>query len=419
MLLNTGNRAIWAIRQVLLLSLFIVFAQLLHASVLPIGGHHKICYDSHVTLTDSTVGGIWSSADTSIVTIDSTGRAFGVSIGSTYITYTSGSSYVTQEVTVEPLPNRYPVTGGGGLCAGSRVALPVNVAQSDTGTVYYAIMVGGTGYGPTVAGDGLELNLGYYTTPGVYEVIAFGRNTGCYVEMDSAVQITALASPSDVVAPDNICEGSSGSCSDSAGGGIWVVSNSGIAAIDSFSGVITGISGGEVSISYILPDGCVARKPLDVLPISDPVLSYDDTTETIYVTPSYNTYQWYDSVSGLISGATSASIAVTSMQYYYVAVTATNGCSRISGRFDPRTVEGVPQAPKTVGILVFPNPVVGRLSLSSEGNIGDIAIIDASGRVVLELVAPGRNALIDMARYSTGVYLVAVNGQVLTKFVKE
>ncbi|MFY7964502.1 MAG: Ig-like domain-containing protein [Chitinophagaceae bacterium] len=79
-------------------------------TVAPIIGSNITFVGGTTTLTNATINGVWSSSNTSVVTITNSGIVTGLNVGSTTITYTvtnanSCSSSVTNIVTVNPQPN--------------------------------------------------------------------------------------------------------------------------------------------------------------------------------------------------------------------------------------------------------------------------------------------------------------------------
>lgn len=80
-------------------------------TVAPITGNNSICLNQSSTLSNSTTGGVWSSSDPNIVTINSsTGAVSPLASGTSTITYTytdpttTCSNSVTTSLTVKPLP---------------------------------------------------------------------------------------------------------------------------------------------------------------------------------------------------------------------------------------------------------------------------------------------------------------------------
>ena len=91
-----------------------------------ITGSTTVCVGATTTLTSATTGGAWSSGNTSVATVNSSGVVLGVSAGTTIISYTAigtfAASTVTRIVTVNPLPSAGTITGTATLTAGTTTA---------------------------------------------------------------------------------------------------------------------------------------------------------------------------------------------------------------------------------------------------------------------------------------------------------
>ena len=72
-----------------------------------ITGSHTVCVGSSTTLMDSTAGGVWSSSNTSIAYIGSTGTTYGIAAGAVTITYTATGISVYYSFTVNPQPAHF------------------------------------------------------------------------------------------------------------------------------------------------------------------------------------------------------------------------------------------------------------------------------------------------------------------------
>ena len=76
-------------------------------SVSSISGNNTVSQAAATTLSNSLTGGVWSSSDNTIATVDALGVVKGISTGSAIITYTvtngCGSAYTTTDVYVTPL----------------------------------------------------------------------------------------------------------------------------------------------------------------------------------------------------------------------------------------------------------------------------------------------------------------------------
>ena len=99
-------------------------------------------------------------------------------------------------------------------------------------------------------------------TVGLSTGIAVGLGTGfatiTYTEGGGFVtkNVIVILPPGPIVGPSDFCADSSINLHDSTPGGYWVSSNTVVATIDSVSGLLTGLSGGATTISYLLSPGC-------------------------------------------------------------------------------------------------------------------------------------------------------------------
>ncbi len=73
-------------------------------ALLPISGSPVVCQYSTTALTDATSGGTWSSSNTAIATVGTSGIVSGLLPGTATITYSVSPSRVTITVTVNPTP---------------------------------------------------------------------------------------------------------------------------------------------------------------------------------------------------------------------------------------------------------------------------------------------------------------------------
>jgi hypothetical protein len=113
-------------------------------------------------------------------------------------------------VTINPLPTTYTVSGGGGYCAGGS-GMPVVLNNSTLG-VNYDVYLGGTTYVGTYPGSGSTLTLGSPTAPGLYTVVANDPLTGCHKNMAGSATITVNPLPAayNVTGGGSYCAGGNG-----------------------------------------------------------------------------------------------------------------------------------------------------------------------------------------------------------------
>ena len=99
--------------------------------------------------------------------------------------------------------------------------------------------------------------------------------TGCYVITPVVVNPTPLA----ITGPTVVCAGSNITLSDATSGGVWSSGNTSTATIAGGTGIVTGVAGGVVTMSYTLGAGCYATYVITVNPVPN-ISSFTSTVAT-------------------------------------------------------------------------------------------------------------------------------------------
>ncbi|MCD6010497.1 MAG: hypothetical protein K0Q79_359 [Flavipsychrobacter sp.] len=221
----------------------------LPASVL---GSNSLCVGASTTLTNPFAGGVWSSASPGTSSIDSvSGVVTGISGGSTLISYTISTGCVrTFPVTVNVVP---PILGIRDMCAWEDTIYISNSnpfgSYSSTGVLVASL---GGGAGRVVA-----------MAPGI-ATVTYSLTIGCTL----TDTITVNPPPPLITGTTSICQGTATTLANAAAGGRWSSSDSMVAPIDSISGYVNGVSGGNVRITYtVIATGCKTDTPFVVTPI--------------------------------------------------------------------------------------------------------------------------------------------------------
>lgn len=216
-----------------------------------ITGTGTVCVGSTRTWTDAG-GGTWSSSNSAQASVgSSTGIVTGVASGIPTITYTLGTGcYITKPMTVNPVPSA--ITGTITYCLG------------DSGT-----LSDGSSGGTWTSGDITTATIGSLSgvvagvAPGT-AIISYSFATGC----KATTVVTINDVPADIDGATDTCVGATVTLSDTDPGGTWSSSNTSIATVGSSTGVVTGISAGMATITYMFSTGCyaVAGVPIDPNP---------------------------------------------------------------------------------------------------------------------------------------------------------
>ncbi|MES2701554.1 MAG: Ig-like domain-containing protein, partial [Bacteroidota bacterium] len=209
----------------------------------PITGPNVVAVGSTITLSDTSNCGLWSSSDPTIATIDLvTGVVTGITPGTVTITYSVGPVFVTYVVTVI---TSTPIMGPGSVCLGGTIAL----TNSTSGGVWSSstpavATISSTGI---VSGEAAGVTTISYTAGSITITKAVTVNVG--------PAITGVSYP---------CVGSTITMSASASGGTWSSSSASTVTVGAATGLVTGVSAGAANITYTLPSGCYAVKPVTV-----------------------------------------------------------------------------------------------------------------------------------------------------------
>jgi len=326
---NTTNAAVMAISEGSRLSLLVGGPD-------PITGSVSVCAGAATALSDAIPGGAWSSANTTIATVNASGVVTGIAAGDAVISYTISGIAATATVTVHPVQPiagstsvlfgqtitlSDPVTGGNwssatpwtttvtsatgvvkGISAGTSVITyttahgctathTVTVLSGVNACVGQAITISDGGSGGTWSGSNgsvatVGLTTGLITGVSAGKVVITHRPAAGGI-ITTTVTVNPLASVTS--AASGVCQGQSLVLANStAGGGTWYSGNTSTAAV-SASGVVTGFSGGTLSIYYTPVAGCVTTKTITILPVTpitgSPAVCVGQTTALTNSTP--------------------------------------------------------------------------------------------------------------------------------------
>ncbi len=230
-----------------------------------IAGSLSICQGASTGLTDPAGLGTWTSATTSVATVNLiTGSMAGVVTGATTpatsaITFTAASTgcTTTSTATINPLPSA--ITGTTSLCQGATTTL--SNASPGSGTWSSAT----TGVATIGSSSGVVSAVATGSTSPATTVITFTNTSGC----STTTTVTVNPLPSAITGSTNVCPGATTSLSDPTGTGTWTSSSPTIASVVSGTGLVSGIapSGGSAVITYsVTATGCTTSTTVNVSP---------------------------------------------------------------------------------------------------------------------------------------------------------
>jgi len=164
-------------------------------------------------------------------------------------------------------------------------------------------------------------------------------------------------------------------------------------------------------------NGCIATNSV-ILNEPNPLLvNIWINAGNITATSGFTSYQWYDSYSNPISGATDSIFTPPSIGYYYVSVTDSNGCSINSYSID-YTISKIEDYLSSINI--FPNPTNGNLTIMSEYSIKTIKLYNTIGNELYS-VHNKKNKItktkLDLSNFAKGVYFIKIdiNDQIINQ----
>jgi uncharacterized protein YjdB len=367
-----------------------------------ISGVFFTCYGDTTNLSSTSFPGIWKSSDTTVAWVDTlSGRVAGLSMGTTTITYrvTTSGCFVTRTVSVYPLA---PILGWDTVCVGSDISLT-------------NIVGGGTWVSSNPAIAGIDTFTGHVT--GIFEGITYIKYhlpTGC----QTTKFLRVIPSLPAIGGPLVFCSGSAVSLSNGITGGTWSSSNIYVAEVDPVTGITSGHTADVATISYSIY-GCLTTSEVTVNALPEPTLTYDWVTRKLTTPPVHVSYQWFDSSSGPIPGATNNFITLPNLRdNYYVVVTDGNGCSAPTDWF--KFPLGLNELDAAAPIHVYPNPAIDVIYIDAPLH-SRATITGMEGRILLET---DNTKEVNISKLPAGMYILNVydklgNTLAVEKLVKQ
>ena len=243
-----------------------------------LSGTQAICSNGTTTLSSTVSGGAWSSSNTAIATINSSGLVTGVAAGTATMTYTvtgtGGCSNATapRVVTVTAAPSAGTLSGTQAICSNGTTTLASTVSGGAWSSSNSAIA--------TINSSGLVTGVAAGTATMTYTVTGTG---GCSnAAATRVVTVTAAPSAGILSGTQSLCLNGTTTLSSTVSGGAWSSSATGIATINGSSGVVSGVSAGTATMTYTFSGtgGCANATATRVVSVSQPSTSIiiDSTT---------------------------------------------------------------------------------------------------------------------------------------------
>ncbi len=207
----------------------------------------SVCVGATMTVASGTIGGTYTSSNVALATVGAaSGIVTGIGAGNPVITYTLGTGcYTTAVITVNPTPNG--ISGSNTVCTGATTAL----TETTSGGTWSSSNSGVASVGSTGVVTGVTAG-----TP----TISYTLPAGCFVTFPMTVNTTPAANTGTPL----VCTGLTTTLANGTGGGTWTSSNTGQATVVAGTGVVTGVSAGNPTITYTVPNGCFVTSAMTV-----------------------------------------------------------------------------------------------------------------------------------------------------------
>lgn len=400
--------------------------------VAQISGISTLCAGGTTTLATITSGGTWSSSDTTVAKISSTGLVNAIAPGNTIINYTvnngtcsSSSSMYFTVFTGATTPTINPKSSLS-FCDGSSVQLcPLVWGYSN-----YQWYKNGTVFSTASC---------ITVTDGATYTLAGQNGAGCW--SDQSATVTTVNNPLPIVdattGSTGVCVGSSITLTNTSttpvgGSAIWS-STAGRASVNN-AGVVTGTSAGNANIRYTVTTsaGCSNSVNFAVTVSSIPAIpsiAFAVGTTGITGTGGYCKNKTFTLVGTPSGGSWSATGAFSITSGGVVTTSTTTGSGSVSyavtnaaGCVNTRTIAANVISCGPRGLLnqsdisgnndwiIYPNPAHNNLNITIKTLIGTgkIIVTDLLGKVISnQSLSIGTNS-IDVSKFAKGLYLVNV-----------
>jgi uncharacterized protein YjdB len=353
-------------------------------------GSSTVCAAASTALAASLTGGVWTSSNVSVATVDASGNVTGVAASIATISYSvtngCGTAIATKSITVNPLPVAGTISGATTVCPGATGTL----TSSSSGGVWSSSDVSAA----TIGTSGLVTGVSAGTT-----IISYTVTNGCGTDVTThAMTVNPLPVAGAIAGDDSVCAGAHITLSATTAGGTWSSSNVGVATIDA-AGVVAGIVPGTVIITYTVTNGCgttttthaitVVVTYLPSITISVYPGSYDTFVATVTGAGPAPSYQWSNN-GVMLAGATSAT---------YITNTLHDGdsvCCKVYGTL-PCGLEavsctivhfsaGIATVSPAIQMALFPNPNDGMFTIkgvAGNNNPMTIEVRNMMGQLLL------------------------------------
>jgi trimeric autotransporter adhesin len=213
-------------------------------------GPNSLCIGNNSSLSPTT-GGTWTSNNPLIATVSNNGIITAIAEGTTTFYFTNTSNNCISSNTVPLSVYSKPPTsilGANSICIGESTTM----SPSSGGT-----WTSSNSSVATINNSGVVVGI----STGVATFTYFEANSGC--SSNPSAPITVGSNPiATVTGPTSICVNAITTLSPTSGG-TWISNNSAIASVSN-SGVVTGLSQGSSTFTFVSNSGCTSNPTLPI-----------------------------------------------------------------------------------------------------------------------------------------------------------
>ncbi len=354
----------------------------------PITGSSSVCVRAQDTLSNAVSGGLWSSSNAAIAyAAPGFGTVTGIVPGSVTITYTTSiGCRTTYGITVNPIPT--PIRGTFVICE--------NGTQTLIDTAHGGLWSSSDN---TIATVGSTTGVVRGRVAGTAYISYTYPTTGCFVDTPFVVN----PNPTYITGRPALCQFDFDTLANLTTGGVFSSSNTSVATVNPSTGLLRGVTGGSINVSYTLGTGCYSTKPVTIHPLPRPTVLFNVGTGTLGTHPWYVSYQWYRN-GALIPGAIDSTVAAFFSGNYVVHVVDTFGCDNVDSLFVTDAMLDVENTQLKGRITVSPNPANNFVDINAPFAIS-ASILSMDGKVVS---AKNKSGRIDISNFAPGVYFINI-----------
>jgi hypothetical protein len=147
------------------------------------------------------------------------------------------------------------------------------------------------------------------------------------------------------------------------------------------------------------------------MPVSKPTVSVNGNIFSSDITGTY--YQWYFNGVPMIND-TNQTVVATQDGDYAVEVTSAFGCMSLSDPYAHSTI-GIDQKDDEIGILIYPNPTQGNITIRSKTPLKEVHVFDVLGKDVYR--SANQNS-INLSHLNKGAYYVRITDTFNAKYTR-